>query len=102
MEKLLNRTASGRRWFGLWLLVLLGCGAAQAPAQTIEFLAAAPSVYENGTNVSVVVTRVPATGAASIDYTTVDGTATAGLDYQAIVCQTSHGPTPSHGPAGRD
>jgi uncharacterized delta-60 repeat protein len=84
MEKSQNRTASGRRWSGLWLLVLLGCGAAQASAQTIEFLAAAPSVYENGTNVSVVVTRVPATGDASVDYNTVDGTATAGLDYQSV------------------
>src|SRR2546423_15544748 len=66
---------------GLFFLVLLG--ATTVRAQTIEFLNAAPSVYENGTNVSVVVTRVPANGAATVDYTTVDGTASSGLDYQA-------------------
>src|SRR5438552_14623535 len=58
--------------------------AVSASAQRIEFLNAAPSVYENGTNVSVVVTRVPATGAATVDFTTADGTATAGQDYQAV------------------
>src|SRR2546423_11959889 len=58
--------------------------AVSASAQTIEFLNAAPSVYENGTNVSVVVTRVRATGAATVDFTTADGTATAGQDYQAV------------------
>src|SRR5947209_16887331 len=31
-------------------------------AQSIQFLNANPSVYENGTNVSVIVTRTPATG----------------------------------------
>src|SRR5438552_16389347 len=51
--------------FGLWT----------CEAQTIQFLNAAPSVYENGTNVTVVVTRTPASGLATIDFTTVDHTA---------------------------
>jgi hypothetical protein len=62
-------------WLG-WLLTLAGAG-----AQTIEFLPGAPSVFENGTNVSVVVTRSPAVGAAWVDFTTRDVTATAGLNY---------------------
>src|SRR4051794_11262350 len=64
-------------------LLLLVCGSISAArAQTIQFLNAAPSVYENGTNVSVVVTRIPATGVAAVEYTTLDGTAIAASDYQ--------------------
>src|SRR6266436_5905093 len=83
-----------RRWtlgFGLWTLklstLLLGLwtldfGLSSSQAQTIEFINSAPSVYEDGTNVSVVVTRTPATGVSTVDYSTADGTATAGFDYQ--------------------
>src|SRR3989440_12810851 len=67
---------------GLLLLTAV-CGLLpSAQAQTIQFLNAAPSVYENGTNVSVVVTRTPASGVATVDYTTVDDSAVAGSDYQ--------------------
>ncbi len=60
--------------------------AVQGAAQTIEFLPVAPSVYENGSNVTLIVTRTPATGTASVNYTTWDlpagpGAATAGEDY---------------------
>src|SRR6266481_1276732 len=58
--------------FGLWT----------CEAQTVQFLNAAPSVYENGTNVTVIVTRTPASGLATVDYTTVDDSALAGSDYQ--------------------
>ena len=68
-----NRASVG--WL-CWLLTLAGAG-----AQVIEFLPGAPTVYEGGTNVTVVVTRSPATGAASVDFAAVDGTATAGQDY---------------------
>src|SRR5437762_9918292 len=77
------RMAAAFRFFALLssLFLLLG-EAASLPAQTIQFLNAAPSVYENGTNVSVVVTRTPANGVATVEYTTLDGTAVAGSDYQ--------------------
>src|SRR5438552_11667130 len=71
------------RWLTFLLLLTTGHGLlTTARAQTIQFLNAAPSVYENGTNVSVVVTRTPATGVSTVDFTTVDGTALAALDYQ--------------------
>src|SRR5216117_1185315 len=65
--------------FGLWTLDF---GLWTCEAQTIQFLNAAPSVYENGTNVAVIVTRTPASGVATVDYVTVDNTAVAGADYQ--------------------
>src|SRR5947209_1921998 len=56
--------------------------ASYGQAQSIQFINAAPSVYEHGTNVSLVVTRTPASGLSTVDYTTVDDTAVAGSDYQ--------------------
>ncbi|WP_392532513.1 PA14 domain-containing protein [Nostoc sp. C117] len=43
-----------------------------------------PVVNENDGTATVTVTRSNASGAASVNYTTVDGTAKAGSDYQAI------------------
>src|SRR5436190_15125683 len=64
---------------------LLLLAAQVASAQVIEFLPGAPSVYENGggvgTNVTIVVTRTPATGASTVQFSTVDGTATSPADY---------------------
>ena len=74
-----------RGFAGLLGLVLLWLAAPAASAQTIEFLPGAPSVYENGgaagTNVTIIVTRAPATGNSSVNFSTVNGTATAGLDF---------------------
>ncbi len=65
------------------LLLLLA--ASVASAQIIEFLPGAPSVYENGggagTNVTIVITRTPATGASTVQFSTVDGSATSPADY---------------------
>ncbi len=44
----------------------------------------APVVNEGNGSATVTVTRGNALGAASVDYTTVDGTAKAGSDYQAV------------------
>src|SRR5215470_5793979 len=54
---------------------------ASARGQTIEFLPGAPSVYENGTNIAIVVTRIPANGISTVDFMTMDGTAMEGFDY---------------------
>jgi len=76
-------TRSALRAFSLltsYLLLVLA-----ARAQTIELLPGAPSVYEAGgaagTNVTIVITRSPATGASSVELTTMDATANAGADY---------------------
>ncbi len=53
---------------------------------TLQFSAAAYGVAENGGTITVTVDRVGASaGAVSVDYTTVDGTATAGSDYTGTV-----------------
>jgi len=77
-----NFGGAGRSVILLLSVLLAAFRATTAGAQTIQFLNAAPSVYENGTNVAVIVTRTPASGVATIDYTTVDDTALAGADYQ--------------------
>ncbi|MEH2254381.1 PA14 domain-containing protein [Nostoc sp.] len=43
-----------------------------------------PQVNENASNATVTVTRGKGSGTASVNYTTVDGTAKAGSDYQAV------------------
>src|ERR1051325_11675926 len=95
MYKFRGQCAVSSRWVsGQWsvvsrglraalLLLAAGCGLlTTGPAQTIQFLNAAPSTYEDGTNVTIVVTRTPASGVATVDYTTIDDTATGGADYQ--------------------
>src|SRR5690349_9622940 len=103
MRKLLNKAATGRGVAGFWekaeitkaesrniraILISAFCfllSAFALPGQTIEFLPGAPSVYENGgaagTNVTVVITRSPATGNSSVQFTSADGSATAPADY---------------------
>jgi len=51
----------------------------------LEFSAAEYTVSEAGTNISVQVIRTGgSTGALSVDVRSVDGTATAGLDYDRV------------------
>ena len=56
---------------------------AEPPAGTLKFGAADYTVAENGANVTITVTRSGGSfGAVSVDYVTVDGTASAATDYQ--------------------
>lgn len=52
------------------------------PGGTVQFAAANYTVAENGTSIAITVSRVNgSTGAASVNYATSNGTATAGSDY---------------------
>ncbi|MEN9573244.1 MAG: hypothetical protein RL514_1099 [Verrucomicrobiota bacterium] len=68
-----------------WLLAAVLLPAA-AWGQTISFLPLATSFTENATNAVVTIIRSPVTGVASVNYTTTNGTATAGPlgDYLAV------------------
>ncbi len=74
-----------RGFAGLCGLFLFLLTTALGGAQTIQFLPGAPSTYEAGgvagTNISVIVTRTPGSGAASVQYSTFDGSALSGADY---------------------
>lgn len=75
-----------RRCSPAWLsLVLLTVGLAPARGQsTYQFAIPTYSVYENSSNVTVAVIRTGDVSTnGSVDFNTADGTATAGLDYQA-------------------
>ena len=65
-------------------LVLAGWGGVGL-AQSIGFLPGAPSVYEaggaSGTNISIIVTRNPATNVATVDFQTGNGSAFFPTDY---------------------
>lgn len=55
-----------------------------APTGTLQFSPASYSVAENGTSVSLTVTRINGSaGSASVNYATSNGTATAGADFTA-------------------
>lgn len=75
-----NGNCGGRRQPWGWLALLL-MAAAWGRAQTVEFFPSAPTVYEGGTNVSVIVTRTPPVGPATVEFMTQDGTAVMGADY---------------------
>ena len=77
-------TLNERRFYFGWVVAALLLGGILAQAQTIGFVPGSPSVNENGTNVTLVVTRSPATGLARVSYASADLTATAGLDYTAV------------------
>ncbi len=74
--------ARGLSGLGALILSLLAVAASIGAAQVIEFLPGSPSVYENGfgagTNLTVIVTRTPATGTSTVAFATADGTAFAG------------------------
>ena len=58
--------------------------ASQALAGTVQFSKSTNSVLENGTSLTVTVTRLSGSlGAASVNYATSNGTAIAGADYTA-------------------
>ncbi|HKJ77391.1 MAG TPA: S8 family serine peptidase, partial [Gammaproteobacteria bacterium] len=59
-------------------------GGAEPQPGSLQFAVAGYSVLENGTSVTLTVSRLGGSaGAVSVDYTTVDGSATAGQDYTA-------------------
>ena len=76
-------------WLAAWLLPLWVAGFARG--QVVSFQTATSSVSENATNLSVVVTRTPAAGLASVSFATADGTATAPLDYSFAAGNLSFG-----------
>ncbi|MEN9573243.1 MAG: hypothetical protein RL514_1098 [Verrucomicrobiota bacterium] len=76
-------------WLAAWLLTLWVAGSARG--QVVTFQTATSSVNENATTLSVVVTRTPAAGLASVSYATVDGSATAPLDYTATAGNLAFG-----------
>lgn len=75
------------------LAVLVGCGgggdagsstSGPAPAGTLQLSASSYSVYENGAQLQVTVSRAGGSaGEVSVDYATADGTALAGTHYIA-------------------
>src|ERR1043165_2638923 len=79
MQMMLTKALKKRGFLGFCGLLFPLLLASGGWAQTIEFLPGAPSVYENGgasgTNISVFVVRTPATGTATVQYATFDGTA---------------------------
>ncbi len=79
-----SMTLNERRFYLVWVVAAILLGGVLAQAQTIGFVPGNPSVNENGTNVTLVVTRSPATGLARVSYAARDLTATAGLDYTAV------------------
>ncbi|HMJ90265.1 MAG TPA: Calx-beta domain-containing protein, partial [Candidatus Acidoferrum sp.] len=86
--QIMQAKAANRRGFpGLCGLLLSLLMATAGWSQSIEFLPGAPSTYEAGgvagTNISIIVTRTPASGVASVEYTTFEGSAFAGQDYIA-------------------
>ncbi len=93
MRTLLFAAAVKRGFAGFFGLVILCLAAPVATAQTIEFLPGAPSVYENGlgggTNVTIIVTRSPAIGISTVDFSTADGSATSPADYTGAAFQLS-------------
>ena len=78
-------TLNDRRFHFVWaVLAAYLLGGVLGSAQTIGFVPGNPSVNENGSNVTLVVTRSPATGNSTVDFASRDQTATAGLDYLAV------------------
>ena len=68
--------------FSLVLFAVFLTAASLYAASTIQFNAATYAVAENGGTATVIVERASDTNTVvSVDYATVDGTATAGLDY---------------------
>ena len=85
MRKLLILSVS-RRYSPAWLaLVLLALGLSPARGQsTYQFAIPTYNVYENSSNVTIAVIRTGDTSTnGSVDFNTADGTAVAGLDYEA-------------------
>lgn len=59
--------------------------ASSAARGTLQFNTSTNNILENSSSFTVTVTRLSGSfGAASVDYTTSNGTATAGLDYTAV------------------
>lgn len=76
-------------WVAAWLVAMFAALSAQA--QVVSFQSATSSVNENATNLSVVVTRTPAAGVATVSYATSDGSAAAPLDYTATAGSLTFG-----------
>ena len=73
-----SMTLNDRRFHFVWAaLAAFLLGGVFARAQTIGFVPGNPSVNENGSNVTLVVTRSPATGNSTVDFASRDQTATA-------------------------
>lgn len=80
-----SMTLNERRFYLVWVVAAILLGGVLAQAQTIGFVPGNPSVNESGTNVTLVVTRSPATGLARVSYASSNLTAAAGLDYTAVM-----------------
>jgi uncharacterized delta-60 repeat protein len=85
MQRTQCRAAKLLGFLGLAAVLIPLLAVSVARAQVIEFLPGAPSVYESGgalgTNITVIVTRTPATGTSSVSFASFDGSALAFQDY---------------------
>ena len=82
----MQRKAWKSGWAGLCLIWLasMALGPVQAQAgATFSLGPTSPSVYENQGSITLYITRTPATGAATVDILTVEGSAKAGQNFVA-------------------
>jgi len=73
--------ATDQRGFARKVAAAVDMGAVEVNGGTFDFSSATYSVNEDGVSVTITVNRTGGTDPASVDYTTSDGSASAGADY---------------------